>query len=61
MSFSRLKKHSYYKVAKFAFFAKGLIHHFDQKFEVSLPFFTFLCQIDQKECLAMFLIENELS
>ena len=50
---------SYLGVEIFAFFPKGLVHDFDNKFVVFFTF-TFLGQIHQKESLAMFLIENEL-
>ena len=39
MSISRLKTILYQKVAKFAFFTKGLVHNLGQRFEVSSPCF----------------------
>ena len=59
-TFSRLQLSCWLQVEKFEFIAKGLVDDFDQKFEV-LFILNFLGQIDQKECLAMSLIENELS
>ena len=56
MSFSRLKKHRYQKVPKFAFFTEGLVHSSGQKVKKK----NFLGQIDEKECMAMFMTENEL-
>ena len=58
-SCSTLQISWYLEVEKFALFAKGLVHDFNQKFEVSL-ISLYSAKLLKKKCLAMFLIENEL-